>query len=199
LRAKPGYMPGSCSGGGKSCKRAPTPVAFSPVAVAPVPEATAPPLPVPSPEQAGTVEIEFATRGRMQIGRCVDGVGAAQGAGQDQATSMIPVPTGVRVWLATGHTDMRKSFASLSLQVGGVAPRPAVRTSVLLPRTPRQPVEGDLARRARRVPVHEAFGTRSLSVAAAGGLPGDDLVGPTGLPALASIGDTRTWRPTSVE
>ena len=30
---------------------------------------------------------------------------------------MIPVPTGVRVWLATGHTDMRKGFASLALQV----------------------------------------------------------------------------------
>jgi transposase len=30
---------------------------------------------------------------------------------------MIPLPTGVRVWLATGHTDMRKGFASLSLQV----------------------------------------------------------------------------------
>ena len=27
----------------------------------------------------------------------------------------IPVPNGVRVWLATGHTDMRKGFASLSL------------------------------------------------------------------------------------
>ena len=30
---------------------------------------------------------------------------------------MIPVPTGVRVWLATGHTDMRKGFASLALLV----------------------------------------------------------------------------------
>jgi transposase len=30
---------------------------------------------------------------------------------------MIPVPTGVRVWLATGHTDMRKGFPSLALQV----------------------------------------------------------------------------------
>jgi hypothetical protein len=28
---------------------------------------------------------------------------------------MILAPTGVRVWLATGHTDMRKGFASLSL------------------------------------------------------------------------------------
>ena len=30
---------------------------------------------------------------------------------------MIPIPSGVRVWLATGPTDLRKGFASLSLQV----------------------------------------------------------------------------------
>jgi len=30
---------------------------------------------------------------------------------------MIPIPTGVRVWLATGHTDMRKGVASLALLV----------------------------------------------------------------------------------
>lgn len=30
---------------------------------------------------------------------------------------MIPLPAGVRVWLATGHTDMRKGFASLALLV----------------------------------------------------------------------------------
>src|SRR4051812_50219187 len=30
---------------------------------------------------------------------------------------MIPVPTGVRVWLATGHTDMRKGFDGLALVV----------------------------------------------------------------------------------
>ena len=30
---------------------------------------------------------------------------------------MIPVPNGVRVWLATGHTDMRKGFPGLSLVV----------------------------------------------------------------------------------
>ncbi len=28
---------------------------------------------------------------------------------------MIPVPLGVKVWLATGHTDTRKGFASLAL------------------------------------------------------------------------------------
>ena len=30
---------------------------------------------------------------------------------------MIPVPAGVRVWLATGHTDMRKGFSSHALLV----------------------------------------------------------------------------------
>ena len=30
---------------------------------------------------------------------------------------MISIPTGVRVWLATGHTDMRCGFPSLALRV----------------------------------------------------------------------------------
>jgi transposase len=30
---------------------------------------------------------------------------------------MISVPNGARVWLATGHTDMRRSFDGLVLQV----------------------------------------------------------------------------------
>jgi transposase len=49
------------------CKRAPAPVAFSPIAVGPAPETAAPPPPAPSLEQAGTVEIEFASGGRMRI------------------------------------------------------------------------------------------------------------------------------------
>ena len=30
---------------------------------------------------------------------------------------MIPVPSGVRVWLAVGHTDMRRGMNSLALRV----------------------------------------------------------------------------------
>ena len=30
---------------------------------------------------------------------------------------MIAFPSGARVWLATGHTDMRKGFSSLALLV----------------------------------------------------------------------------------
>jgi transposase len=29
---------------------------------------------------------------------------------------MIPLPTGVRVWIAAGHTDMRRGMQSLALQ-----------------------------------------------------------------------------------
>ena len=43
--------------------------------------------------------------------------------GLETLWSTIPVPSGVRVWLATGHTDMRKGFASLSLQVQEVLRR----------------------------------------------------------------------------
>jgi len=30
---------------------------------------------------------------------------------------MIPIPSGVQVWLATGHTDMRKGFDGLAVLV----------------------------------------------------------------------------------
>ena len=30
---------------------------------------------------------------------------------------MIPVPSGVRIWIATGHTDMRRGMNGLALQV----------------------------------------------------------------------------------
>ncbi len=30
---------------------------------------------------------------------------------------MIPVPSNVRVWIATGHTDMRRGMNGLALQV----------------------------------------------------------------------------------
>jgi hypothetical protein len=55
----------------KQC-RLQTPVAFNPVAIAPEPGTVALPSPKPTPEQAGTVEIEFATGGRMRITGSVD-------------------------------------------------------------------------------------------------------------------------------
>jgi transposase len=48
------------------CERAQVPAAFNPVAIAPAPAS-----PV-SPEQAGTIEIEFPTGGRMRLTGPVD-------------------------------------------------------------------------------------------------------------------------------
>jgi transposase len=36
---------------------------------------------------------------------------------------MIPVPSGVRVWLAVGHTDMRRGMNSLAIQVQQILKR----------------------------------------------------------------------------
>src|SRR5689334_2462915 len=47
---------------------------------------------------------------------------AAAGAGRIGA-AMIPVPSGVRVWLAVGRTDMRKGMNGLALQVQQVLGR----------------------------------------------------------------------------
>ena len=38
---------------------------------------------------------------------------------------MIPITSGVRVWLATGYTDMRRGFPSLALQVQEILKRGA--------------------------------------------------------------------------
>ena len=58
---------------------------------------------------------------------------------------MIPIPTGVRVWLATGHTDMRCGFPSLALRVQEVLTQPHGRWSFLLQGKTRRSFEGDLA------------------------------------------------------
>jgi len=54
------------------CEQTPAPAAFHPVAIAPEPAVAAVALPEPSLERAGTVEIEFATGGRMRISGSVD-------------------------------------------------------------------------------------------------------------------------------
>ena len=43
--------------------------------------------------------------------------GIGGGCGQGAVAAMIPVPSGVRVWLAVGHTDMRRGMNSLAVQV----------------------------------------------------------------------------------
>ena len=58
--------------------------------------------------------------GLLASGAATAGFVRCHRSGPDRAgprATMIPLPAGVRVWLATGHTDMRKGFPSLALQV----------------------------------------------------------------------------------
>jgi transposase len=54
------------------CKPAPAATAFNAVAIAHEPGIAALPAPTPTPEQPGTIKIEFATGGRMRITGSVD-------------------------------------------------------------------------------------------------------------------------------
>src|SRR6187551_1211499 len=47
----------------------------------------------------------------------LDPGGTGSSGGEGSVAAMIPVPSGVRVWLAVGHTDMRRGMNSLAIQV----------------------------------------------------------------------------------
>jgi hypothetical protein len=58
--------------------------------------------------------------------------------GQSVVGAMIPVPSGVRVWLSVGHTDMRQGMYSLALQVQqGLKRELPCRRSLCFPRQTR--------------------------------------------------------------
>ena len=97
--------------------------AFVPVRVSPdLNEAVSTTAPVCAPPSApsSSITIAFGEQVRMTIEGAPDcsdfgeGDRRADGAG---SVAMIAFPSGARVWLATGHTDMRKGFGSLALMV----------------------------------------------------------------------------------
>jgi hypothetical protein len=65
------------------------------------------------------IEFEFVNRWRMRITGAVDPatLAAAVTTPAGGGRAMIPVASRVHVWLATGHTDMRKGFDGLGLLV----------------------------------------------------------------------------------
>ncbi|WP_346659209.1 IS66 family insertion sequence element accessory protein TnpB [Bradyrhizobium sp. 2] len=78
---------------------------------------------------------------------------------------MIPVPTGARVWLATGHTDMRRGFPSLALQVQEVLRKDPLSGHLFVFRSPQRSCEGDLARWPGGMPVYQETGERKVYMA----------------------------------
>ena len=69
------------------------------------------PGPVEPAPVAITVELSWHPGGHRRDGTDSFGHGYAAGA------AVIPVPTGVQIWIATGHTDMRRGMRGLALQV----------------------------------------------------------------------------------
>jgi hypothetical protein len=61
--------------------------------------------------RAGLIEIDLGTQQRIRWMRRLTRIGAGA---RRSGTSMIPIPGNVRVWLATGHTDMRRGFPNLA-------------------------------------------------------------------------------------
>src|SRR5215831_5608405 len=89
----------------------------------------------------------------------------------------IPIPSGARVWLATGHTDMRKGFDGLALLVQETLKRNAHNGHLFVFRGRRGGLIKVLARRAGHVPVRQTAGARALHLAISGGWNGGDHAG----------------------
>ena len=78
-------------------------------------EVPTPALPAPT-EMSGRMEIVLAGGDRLIVGADVDAAALARVV-KASGAAMIPVPSGVRVWLSVGRTDMRKGMKGLALQV----------------------------------------------------------------------------------
>ncbi|MFB6453575.1 hypothetical protein [Bradyrhizobium tunisiense] len=70
-----------------------------------------------APTATGTLEVVTANGRRVIVDRNVEFAVLLRIMAGWRHTAVIPIPTGVRVWLATGHTDMRCGFPSLVLRV----------------------------------------------------------------------------------
>src|SRR5215216_967449 len=68
--------------------------------------------------RAAGIHTSQLFRWRQELcGRLRASQGDDQRAGKGRTTTMISIQSDVRVWLATGHTDMRKGFDGLAVLV----------------------------------------------------------------------------------
>jgi transposase len=109
---------------------------------------------------------------------------------------MIPIPSGMRVWLAIGHTDMRRGMNSLAIQIQQGLKR--------------DPHAGDLyvfrGRRGHLIKILwrdgigmslQAAGARPVHLAVAGRQDGDDHLAQLAyvLEGIDWRNPVRSWRP----
>ena len=86
-------------------------IGFVPAMVVPETAPTVPAVPA-----RGRMVIVIANGRRVIVDAGVDAARSGAGA-RGSGAPMIPIPSGVKVWIATGVTDMRRGMNGLSLQV----------------------------------------------------------------------------------
>lgn len=102
------------------------------------------------------IEIDAGGVGRSAARRIVGGSWGRDRRRAIEAPAMIPMANDVKVWLATGHTDMRKGFSGLALQVQEALRRDPMRDHLFVFRGRRGDLlkvvwhDGQSAARARR-------------------------------------------------
>ena len=109
----------------------------------------------------------------------------------------IPVPSGARVWLATGRTDMRKGFDGLAVLVQETLERNPHNGNLSCSVAARRADQGSMARRPGHVPVFQASGAQPLDLAVACGWNGSDHAAQPGnlLEGIDWRLPQHTWRP----
>lgn len=96
---------------------------------------------------------------------------------------MIPIALGVRVWVATRHTDMRRGMNSLALLVQEALHRDPHGGDLYAFRGKRGKLINILWHDGLGITVRQTAGARSFSVAIVDRWRGDDHTGPARLPA----------------
>ena len=97
---------------------------------------------------------------------------------------MIPIPSGVRVWIATGHTDMRRGMQGLALQVQESSEtRSSCGRPLYFPRSPRRSRQDPLARWNWAIALRQTIGPRKVHMAIGVRRRGVDLGGADGVHA----------------
>src|SRR5947207_15789164 len=74
------------------------------------------PAAMPALRRRGLIEIDLGDGKRVSVDESVDAEALGVGPRCSEPT-MIPIPSGVRVWIATGHTDKRRGMRGLALTV----------------------------------------------------------------------------------
>lgn len=92
------------------------PVEITPVA-APISSSAPQPTSSPPAQRARAEIIEIELERRLSCSLTVTWMLRRCSRFLALATTMIPIPSGVSVWIATGHTDMRRGMRSLAVTV----------------------------------------------------------------------------------